>query len=330
MKAYQALLLLALGGASLALGIDMQPKPAPPPAEAGQPAFPGLAHVLPLATRIDIAAHGSSTTLIRAGTEEAPAWGVAERAGYPVDAQKLRSLFANLGDLRLVEPRTADPALFARLGVVDPQAKSATGIALRVSDAQGHVLASLILGHRGVRPRPGMPDQLYLRRASDASAWLAEGKLDVSPDPLVWLRHEVLDIKAEQISSVEIHRDGATLTLHRSGNALVLDNPPPGKIDDIRLIEVSQALEGLTFADVRQGDLPGTPAGSVQFTTTGDQRVTILLSRDGKALWARFALSTSDAKTTLRLANHVFELPEWRLGTLVPKAADFLKADRPK
>jgi len=330
MKAYQALLLLAFGGASLAVGIELQPKPEPPPLEAGQPAFPGLVHVLPLATRIEITGNGSTTTLVHPGDAAAAGWGVEERDGYPADAQKLRSLFSGLDDLRLVEPRTADPSLFARLGVDDPQAKGATGIRLRVFDADNRVLASLILGHRGVRPRPGMPDQLYLRRASDASAWLAEGKLDVSPDPLVWLRHEVLDIKAEQISSVEIHRDGATLTLHRSGNALVLDNPPPGKIDDIRLIEVSQALEGLTFADVRQGDLPGTPAGSVQFTTTGDQRVTILLSRDGKALWARFALSTSDAKTTLRLANHVFELPEWRLGTLVPKAADFLKADRPK
>ena len=330
MKAYQALLLLALGGASLALGIDMQPKPAPPPAEAGQPAFPGLAHVLPLATRIDIAAHGSSTTLIRAGTEEAPAWGVAERAGYPVDAQKLRSLFANLGDLRLVEPRTADPALFARLGVVDPQAKSATGIALRVSDAHGHVLASLILGHRGVRPRPGMPDQLYLRRAGDASAWLAEGKLDVSPDPLGWVQHESLDIKADQIRGVEIHRDNATINLHRQGNGLVLDTPPPGKIDDVRLIEVAQALEDITFVDVRQGDLPGTPAGSVQFTTTADRRVTILLSRDGAAVWARFAVSDGDAEMTLRLANHVFQLPDWRLGTLVPISADFLKAERAK
>ena len=330
MKAYQALLLLTFGGASLALGINMQPKPTPPVAEAGQPAFPGLAQVLPLAARIDITANGTSTTLIHTGTDAASGWGVAERAGYPVDAQKLRSLFANLGDLRLMEPRTADPALIARLGVNDPQAKSATGTGLRVLDAQGRVLASLILGHRGVRPRPGMPDQLYLRRAADASAWLAEGKLDVSPDPLGWVQHEIFDIKANQIRSVEIHRDGATLNLHRQGNGLVLDTPPPGKIDDVRLIEVAQALEGMSFTDVRPGALPGTAVGSVQFITNAGQRVTILLSRDGEAVWARFAVSDSDADMTLRLANNVFQLPDWRLGTLVPTSADFLKADRAK
>ena len=117
MKAYQALLLLAFGGASLAVGIELQPKPEPPPLEAGQPAFPGLVHVLPLATRIEITGNGSTTTLVHPGDAAAAGWGVEERDGYPADAQKLRSLFSGLDDLRLVEPRTADPSLFARLGV---------------------------------------------------------------------------------------------------------------------------------------------------------------------------------------------------------------------
>ncbi len=331
MNGRRAFFLMLFGALALALGISVQPKPDLPPAESGQLAYPGLATQLGSAVSVEINGGGKSVTLMHQGDDASANWVVAERGGYPADARKLRSVLVALGELRLYEPRTVDPSLYARLGVNNPQAEGATSTGIVVTDRVGRIMASLIVGHRGVRARPGAPEQIYIRRTGEKNAWLAEGSLDVSPDPLAWLQRGILDIKADQIASVEIHRDGTTLSLRRGKDGkLALDTPPAGKLDDIRPIEVSQALDALTLVDVGSDALPGKPVGSVQYVTTDTQKVTVLLSQDSDHLWARLAASGVSPDKMLLLANHVFELPSWRLDEMLPKAADFLKADPKK
>lgn len=330
MRFIHAFLLLTLGAATLAFAIHQQPKPEALPAETGQPVFPGLAEKLPQAARIEIAGGGKTTTLLRLNNGDGPGWGVGERDSYPADATRLRSLFADLAELRLLEPRTANPELFARLGVARPAAQGDSGTRLLVLAQNGAVLAEVILGHRSVRARPGMDDQIYLRRAGEERAWLAEGKLDASADPLSWLKHDLLDIKADRIARIDISRDGAALALRRQGELLTLDNPPPGKLDDVRPIEVAQALEDFSFVDVKSSNLPGTPAGSAQFATTDGQRITVLLSKEGDTVWARLAMSGADPQTALLFASHVYAVPSWRLDAIAPKASDFIKQDAAK
>ena len=331
MSGGRAFFLLLVGALALAGGIAVQPKPDLPPAESGQLAYPGLATQLGSAVSVEINGGGKSVTLMRQGDDASPNWTVAERGGYPADAHKLRSLLVALGELRLYEPRTADPALYERLGVNNPQADGASSTGVLVTDRAGRVMASLILGHRGIRQRPGAPEQIYIRRTGEKNAWLAEGALDVSPDPLTWLQHDIIDIKADRVASVEIHRDGGVLTLRRGKDGkLALDPPPTGKLDDIKPVEVSQGLEGLTLVDVGGDTLPGQPVGSAQYVTTDNQKITVFLSRDGDHVWARLAASEASPATILLLANHVFELPSWRLDEMLPKAADFLKAEPKK
>ena len=330
MRLIRAFLLLVIGTATLAFAIHNQPQPPASPAENGQPVFPSLAKKLPQATRIEVTGGGKTTTLLRLGTDAAAGWGVGERDSYPADPALLRSLFAGLAELRLLEPRTADPSRYSRLGVARPATQGDAGTRLRVLAANDTVLAEVILGHRSVRARQGMADQLYLRRAGEPQAWLAEGRLDPSTDPLSWLNHSLLDIKAERIARIDISRDGTAITLRRQGDRLVLDNPPAGKLDDVKPVEVAQALEGLSLTDVKSGDLPGTPSGSAQFTTTDGARITVLLSQEGETVWARLAASDADAQTSIRLAHHVFALPSWRLDAIAPRASDFIKQDRPK
>ena len=64
------------------------------------------------------------------------AWGLEDRGGYPVQVTKLRGMLTALTELRLVEPRTTDPAKFGRLGLEDPERKDATANLLRVLDAR--------------------------------------------------------------------------------------------------------------------------------------------------------------------------------------------------
>jgi hypothetical protein len=330
MRPIHAFLLLVLGGTTLAVAIHVQPQTETARAETGQPVFPGLAATLPQAARVEISQQGKTATLVRLGNDAASGWGVAERGSYPADPEQLRALFAGLAELRLIEPRTADPNLFGRLGVAEPGGPGDSGARLRVLAADNRVLADLVLGHSSVHPQAGMADELYLRRAGEGRAWLAEGKLEASADPLTWLDRRLLDIKAARIAHVDIGRNGETLSLHRDGDRLVLDNPPPGTLDDIKPAEVAQALEGLTFEDVQTGDLPGRPVGSAQYATADGERIGVLLSRDGDTVWARLAVSDADPRTGRLLAGHVYALPAWRLDAIAPKAADFIKQDQKK
>ena len=84
-----------------------------------------------------------------------------------------------LTELRLVEPRTKDPAEFSRLGLEDPNGKTAKSDLLRVLDASGKPIVSLIVGHRRVRTQGNVPEQIFVRRPDDNQTWLAEGSLEV-------------------------------------------------------------------------------------------------------------------------------------------------------
>lgn len=316
-----AFLLAGLGVATLGAGIALNASPNAAPAQQGQLAFPGLATQLQNAGRIDISGQGKHVTLTRTGDT----WGVADRDGYKVDLPKLRALFAGLAELRLLEPRTADPALWGRLGVDDPTTPGSTALSLKVLAQDQSVLAETVLGHRSTRSAGGLPDSIYLRRPTDHSAWRAEGHLDADADPVSWLARDLLNVKSDDITRVEITRGDTHLTLSLHDGKLALDNPPPGKLDDIRAIEVAQALENMTLADVRKGNLPGELVGQAVFTTKSGQSITVQVSQDNKLVWAN--LTGSGANPAL--AGWAFQLPEWRLSTLVPQASDFVKPDQP-
>jgi len=181
-----------------------------------------------------------------------------------------------------------------------------------------------VLGHRSLRSAGGLPESVYIRRPQDRNAWRAEGKLEADADPLAWLSRDLLNIKADDVTGVDITRGDTHLTLSLHDGKLALDNPPPGQLDDIRPIEVAQSLENLTLADVQKGDLPGTLVGTATYTIKSGQPITVRLSQDGKKVWAAFDGPGAGAA----LAGWAFELPEWRLSTMVPLPQDFMKPDK--
>src|SRR6476661_980094 len=95
---------------------------------SGSLMFPGLAPALKDAAKIEIVHQGKTLTL-----EKRPdgLWGVASLHDYPVQESKLRGLLTGLTELRLTEPRTSDPAQFAKLGVEDPAKPNSTSDLLR-------------------------------------------------------------------------------------------------------------------------------------------------------------------------------------------------------
>lgn len=293
----------------------------------GQRAFPNLTEQLAQATSIDIRRGGKTLLLRRQGD----GWVLPAHGDYPARPEKVHELLADLSDLRLVEPRTAEAGDYARLGVEDPTRPAAFGTALSVLGTGGAPLASLIIG-RSREAGPGdAPARLYVRKPAEAQSWLAEGALPAAVDFEAWVDLQILSIDPGDIASVSASRDGGHLLLTREGDKLVLREPathPP--LDDNRVQDVARALDMLTFADVRAaGPLPGKTLGQAVFITKTGLAITAQVNAEGNRLWAHFAAAgatpdATKAATALnaKLAAWSYALPLWKQPGLLPKLDD--------
>ncbi|HEX2943500.1 MAG TPA: DUF4340 domain-containing protein, partial [Rhodopila sp.] len=186
-------------------------------------------------------------------------WGVAAMQNYPVQRAKLRGVLAGLTELRLTERRTSNPAEFSRLGVGDPDSKTATGDLLRVLDASGKPLAQIIVGHRRVRGVGNLPDEVYVRRPDEQQSWLAEGNLQVDADPSQWLDRSIINISHTRIASVVVG-DHALVFGRLAGRFALVQPADHPKLESYKVDDVARALEMLSFEQVR-ADKPPSAEG---------------------------------------------------------------------
>jgi len=185
--------------------------------DTGRLMFPDLTAKLKDARRIEITSKGKVTVIeLKNGV-----WGVADRGGYRVQESKLRGLLTTLTELRVVEPRTEDPAQFGRLGVEDPTTeKEGTANLLRVLNDKGEPIVALIVGHRRMRTQGNVPEQVFVRLPGNNQTWLADGGLQADADPQVWLDRDIINIAHGLITKVVATKNGETIELTRDGDKL--------------------------------------------------------------------------------------------------------------
>ena len=173
--------------------------------DTGKLMFPDLAPKLKQATKIEVDAPGQDDGHREARGRRAGRWGLADRGGYPVQETKLRGMLTALTELRLVEPRTSDPARIRRLGRRGSErARTPIRNLLRVLDGAGKPIVALIVGHRRVRTQGNVPEEVYVRRPNENQSWLAEGSLQVDADPQLWLDRDIMNIDHSRIAKVVV------------------------------------------------------------------------------------------------------------------------------
>jgi hypothetical protein len=301
--------------------------------DAGKLMFPDLAAKLPQVAKVEVVHQGKPMAI-----DKRPdgSWGLADRDGYRVQETKLRGMLTGLTELRLVEPRTADPAQFSRLGVEDPNGKDSNSNLLRLLDSSGKPIIEVIVGHRRVRTQGNVPEQVYVRRPGQDQAWLAEGTLQVDADPQLWFDRDIMNVDHARIARVDATNGDATVTLTRQDGKLTLTDPADHpKLDDYREEDVARALELLTFQDVQSDQKPvGEETGHAVFTTAEGLTVTVRVFHADKDIWARFAVAGTDAskaeadRLQSRLAGWTYQLGSWKEKALVPKLDDLKAAEK--
>lgn len=199
--------------------------------------LPGLRAALNDIDRIVVTGPGEAA--VATLTQDGYRWVVVERGGYPADVAALRPLLIALAEARILEETTANPALYARLGVQDLDQPDADG--LRIALARGEeTLGAVLLGDS---PAAG---QVYARRAGEARSYLVSADLDPGRDTSDWLQKPLLDLPADRIATVTItHPDGEVLRLQRDpadGFGFTVANLPEGR--ELRWATIADGIAG--------------------------------------------------------------------------------------
>lgn len=329
-------LLLLSGTAVVAVGGAMLLTPAnqPPPSPAGAAlAFPGLAQRLQAAAKIEATRHDGTLDITRRGET----WVLPAKGGYPVRQEKVRELLTGLTELRLTEQRTSNPEMLDRLGLEDPTRAGATSTLLRVLDAQGGVIAELVIGRRRVRTQGNVPESAYVRRPNESQAWLAEGRIPVDGDAQLWLDRDIANLPRERVRRVAVARSGQPpLVLTRAGDAdakLQLAEPadaPP--TEETALDEIGRAFEFLTFLDVKpEAEIPGEALGEARFDLTDNLAIVVRPRKDGETLWVTLAAEGDDeaARLNARWRGWAYQVGQWKEKAFVPLLADLGRQEQP-
>ena len=329
--------LLLLGGAAAATvgaAILLTPDTAePPPSSATPLAFPGLAPRLANAARIEVTRHDGTLVVSRAGPD---LWVLPARADYPVRPERVRELLVGLTELRLTEPRTANPDMLERLGVEDPTKQGATSSLLKVLDADGRPIAELVVGRRRMRVQGNVPETVYVRRPGENQAWLAEGRLPLDGDPNLWIDRDVANIPRDRVRAAEVNRAGEGSLVLRRGREIeaplaVVEPAETPELDEVSLDEVARAFEFLTFLDVkREAEMPGEWLGESSFELTDNLRIAVAARKDGEKLWVRLSAAGDDeaARLNARWRGWAYQVGQWKEKAFLPRIEDLEKQQR--
>ncbi len=276
--------------AALKLGHDDS---AVAPSSAKAELLPDLTRTINDVASITLQRKDGSATLVRADS----GWGLAEKDGYPVDSDAVHQTLMALVQMTALEPKTDDPARYAKLGVQDPEAEGSTSTLVTLKDKSGKELAKLVVGKQS-EGKGGMPSgNTYVRRAGEKQSWLAKGNPELKEKATDWLKKQVIEVKRDRVRSVELHHpDGEVVHVERATpkeTNFELSGIPEGQELSYPSVagSLASALEYLNLEDVLPADKVDFSQGAgptSEFRTFDGLKVTVHVKEDGEKCYARF------------------------------------------
>jgi hypothetical protein len=175
-------------------------------------------------------------------TRTATGWEVADKGGYPAKIEKVKETLIALSQLKVLEPKTSRPENYSKIGVEDPgtvkpqtpatpgePAPESQSTLLTLKDDKGQTITGVIVGNTRWDAKPAT----YLRKAGEAQAWLADGRLDVPADFTAWVDTQFASIPKDRIKTAEVtFPDGSKTRISREKKedvAFTVHDIPPGE-----------------------------------------------------------------------------------------------------
>ncbi len=251
--------------------------------------IPGLAKRVNEVDRVQILAAGEDLVADLKRTDRG--WTVANLDGYAADWSVLRPLLADLAEARTVEPKTANPDLYHRIGVEDIAGEAAQGKLLRLSAGDSESWA-VILGN----PAQGRDGQ-YARLPDSAQSVLLNKGFRIAEDAIGWADREILNLDSAEVRQVTVaHANGGVVQIGKSGAGQTdfeLLNLPAGRellsnwsVNGVAGGLANLRLEGVAAAEDPDSDAEAPPpAVTAVFSTFDGRRITAALNRTDDDAW---------------------------------------------
>ncbi len=245
--------------------------------------LPGLEAALNDIERVTIKKAGGE--IVATIEKHADGWTVAEKGGYPADVAKLRQNLRSLAEAKILETKTANPAFYDKLGVVDIADAKAAGLAITIT-ARGMDFGTLILGDaKGTKQR-------YARRANEAQSYLLDRDPNFPKNAAQWLDGGIVDVRGNRVRQVTIkHPDGEVVTISKpSADAMNFDVAGIPKGRELLYPGVANvignALRELNLEDVERADgaAPDKPV-QVEYRTFDGLVVRVTGGKRGDDAW---------------------------------------------
>jgi Domain of unknown function (DUF4340) len=303
LKLLIGLAVVALAAVGGAVAVSTSQKTTTPQAQSGQRLYPELAARADDIQSIVIARKDGSFRIVRDGDR----WLVPDKSKYPASTDAVRRLLVGLSELRALEAKTTTAATYPELDVENVDSPNAKSVQVSLLDAGGGTVLSVIVGKSRFGRGGGAGDGVYVRKAGDAQAWLAQGRVTVDREIVAWLDRKIAEVPRERVSTVTVKAPGQTLTVSRAKaddkDFALKDVPADRKAKAAYDINaVGGAFEGLELDDVR-------PAADVKFTATSPAteavtfdglRITASFAEQDGATWVRFAAKAEPPATPVK------------------------------
>lgn len=313
----------------------------------GQPLVAGLSERVNDVTHVHLAGPDGQTMLTRVHGD----WQVAERDGYPADADKVREMLVGLVRAERLEPKTANPDRFDRLGLDADRAVTVT-----LEAGAGERIASVRVGRRrfaGTSPRSFvLPD-------GEDRTWLVSALPSIASGPVAWLDREVAAIARARLAGVTLtHPDGEVVRITRAGPAdtnFTLEglgedealttpsaaNAPATALLSVRADDVARldAFEDTreALADARYRTFDGLTVDVTLFTAGGETWAGLTAAYDPAAATGADAPAAMPdapadgaqeaAELNRRWAGWAYKLPAFKVDDMVRNRADLVAAE---
>ncbi len=297
--------LVALGAVTAALiaaAWAMTPPATTERAAPGERLFPRLdAQTLNAAASLTVTAKGKSFTVHR---KNGGTWTVKEMSEYPAETAQVRKALFALAELRPHEAKTKDPKRLAKLDLEDPKAAEANSKQLTVNDKDGKVLADVVFGKSNTTNVILGKEMVYVRKAGEDQAWLAEGDPSLKGEVLDWVMRAVIDVDVERMRAAVTQDQKGEVRLHIAKEKpedkdFALKNLPEGrKTKEGRLLAyVGESLDNMTLDDVRKAadiDFAKNSVGSGTWRSFDGLVVEVKMAEQDKKFWIALAASVDE------------------------------------
>lgn len=227
-----------------------------------RPAFPIVRMFPALEAKVDdvrtitIETKNASFNVVRNAQGE---WTLPDKFGYRADFNQVRQTILGLATLDLVDARTSRADFHERLGLGLPKS-GGSGTLVTLKDGKGEVMASVIAGV-SVEGGGGSRQALYVRRGTDAQAYVARG--DFKPEGVQnqWLDKSFIAFARDRIKTAVVKPlKGRPYTVTRATpkeeTFRVVEPLPAGRVlrTEGEANGVGNALLGISFDDVSPAD----------------------------------------------------------------------------